>query len=688
MREPNGEISKKRIRQLVRPSRSLARPPSTLSRKTKKLTLFPLFFPLENPVPTKQPPLPPVPDRASLAAAAAQRRAAAALFRRTGGTGREPRSRPFGVALMSLPSPPPQQQQQSNEFYYQQQQHRPQQMQYQQMQYQPYHQRQQHCYYQQGGGAWPRAHGNGNGYGGTPVHGGVGANNDNDAWALDGAPELRADQGTQLAASGRLSQQKAVTPLPAVRGGGGFGLDDDNGHHLAPASVRARLAAARAALVANPESADKYGAMRTRTGLTPGGGGMKNAAGEMVLSGGKGDARAVRALLGEMAGGVGGVGAGSRRRGSRRSSEGFGSDYDDEETPPSNGGGCGRRPSDDDDAAAAARQRSSEGGAAAAAPHHHDASAFGYDDFGGGGLGGDGGGGWENEEDDVGGWAATDDVDSSPLSSGGKGKGKLGAAAATAEDGDVDGAAAAAAPKPPRPPRNCHVRLKRALAGRASLAGDGIRVTEEDEADPDAPPGTVTRVRRRSARTKHRPLEWWRCERKEYGRPHRSLPTVRAVVSLNVFCCCFFYFFGGRGLNFSPKTQKNSLFFPLSIPKSTTTTGHPDAEPELGVQGRQEGAEAPQGDDDGEGRGRTRRRQRRRGPPCPRCPSLGQPQVGPQEPQLLLSPLSAAAAEMAAAAAPVLPAATQRRRRQLDRHGSGREAAAAAGRRRGPRAGV
>jgi hypothetical protein len=86
------------------------------------------------------------------------------------------------------------------------------------------------------------------------------------------------------------------------------------------------------------------------------------------------------------------------------------------------------------------------------------------------------------------------------------------------------------------------VRLKRALAGRASLAGDGIRVTEEEEADPDAPPGTVSRVRRRSARTKHRPLEWWRCERKEYGRPHRSLPTVRAVVSFVVNVFLFFCF--------------------------------------------------------------------------------------------------------------------------------------------------
>ena len=198
-----------------------------------------------------------------------------------------------------------------------------------------------------------------------------------------------------------------------------------------------------------------------------------------------------------------------------------------------NGGGA---------AAADARPRSSEGGGDAAPYNNNDASAFDNDDFGGGGFGG---GGWENDnndEDDVGGWAATDDVDaSSPLSSGGqKGKGRR-AAAATAEgdddddeDGNGNNKAAAAAPKAPRPPRNRHVRLKRALAGRASLAGDatGLRVTEEEEVDPDAPPGTVSRVRRRSARTKHRPLEWWRCERKEYGRPHRSLPTVRAVVSV------------------------------------------------------------------------------------------------------------------------------------------------------------
>ena len=117
----------------------------------------------------------------------------------------------------------------NNEFYYQQQrpqQHQQQQMHYnqQQMQYQPYHQQQmqQQSYYQQGG-AWPRAHLRG-------------ANNNNaddgddDAWALDGAPELRADQGMQLAASRRLSLQKAVTPLPAPHlGGGGGGAFDDGG---------------------------------------------------------------------------------------------------------------------------------------------------------------------------------------------------------------------------------------------------------------------------------------------------------------------------------------------------------------------------------------------------------------------------------------------------------------------------
>ena len=536
-------FSKRKIRQLV-PSR-------TSLRREREEENSPCSCTLETPPPARPTtPHNPAPDRASLAAAAAQRRAAAALFRRTGGTGREPRSRPFGVALMSLPSPPQQQQPGNNEFYYQQQQ---QQMQYQQpyQHQQPYQQQQPYSSYQQGGENWPRAH----------LGRSDSANNDaDDAWALDGAPELRADQGTQLAASGgRLSSlQKAATPLPALGGGGGSG--DGGGRGAAPGSVRARLAAARAALVANPESADRYGAMRTRTGLTPGGGARGAAAGEgaSLLAGGRGDgdARAVRALLGEMAGGgAAGAARARRRRGGRRSSEGFGSDYDDdeedEETPPGSNARGRRRSSAENNgggAAAAARPRSSQGGADAAANaarySNNDASAFDNDDFGGGGFG-SGGGGWENtnnEEDDVGGWAATGDVDSSPLSSGGKGRAAP-AAATSEDDGDEGGdGKAAAAPKAPRPPRNRHVRLKRALAGRASLAGDGIRVTVEEEADPDAPPGTVSRVRRRSARTKHRPLEWWRCERKEYGRPHRSLPTVRAVVSFVVNVFLFFCF--------------------------------------------------------------------------------------------------------------------------------------------------
>ena len=53
---------------------------------------------------------------------------------------------------------------------------------------------------------------------------------------------------------------------------------------------------------------------------------------------------------------------------------------------------------------------------------------------------------------------------------------------------------------------------------RKSLAGHGIEAATVD-----------ARGARRSTRQRFRPLEWWRNEKVEYGRPIGSLPTVTEV---------------------------------------------------------------------------------------------------------------------------------------------------------------
>eukprot|EP00884_Botryococcus_braunii_P012619 jgi/Botrbrau1/21358/Bobra.0184s0066.2 len=106
------------------------------------------------------------------------------------------------------------------------------------------------------------------------------------------------------------------------------------------------------------------------------------------------------------------------------------------------------------------------------------------------------------------------------------------------DDADSDGAASvqdgardpspvpviishAAAPPPRRrqrgnKPRN--ERLRKAANSRKSLAGAGLQ--------PD-------HGRRRSVRERHRPLEYWRNERKVYTREYRSLPTVHHIETKN-----------------------------------------------------------------------------------------------------------------------------------------------------------
>eukprot|EP00198_Chlamydomonas_reinhardtii_P012332 XP_001701669.1 predicted protein [Chlamydomonas reinhardtii] len=60
-----------------------------------------------------------------------------------------------------------------------------------------------------------------------------------------------------------------------------------------------------------------------------------------------------------------------------------------------------------------------------------------------------------------------------------------------------------------------HVKERRFLQGRKSLAGNGLTVDEG---------GT-----RRSTRSRVRPLQYWRGEAKTYNRAHNTLPTIKAI---------------------------------------------------------------------------------------------------------------------------------------------------------------
>jgi len=72
---------------------------------------------------------------------------------------------------------------------------------------------------------------------------------------------------------------------------------------------------------------------------------------------------------------------------------------------------------------------------------------------------------------------------------------------------------ASAAKKPLRSP---HQRLKKHLKNRKSLAPHGLKTHEETGL-------------RRSTRRKVKPLHYWRNEKVEYGREHRSLATIVSI---------------------------------------------------------------------------------------------------------------------------------------------------------------
>jgi len=280
-------------------------------------------------------------------------------------------------------------------------------------------------------------------------------------------------------------------PGPSPRGAGGAGGETpmeggpeagfDRRRRSEPgappgSAVARRLDAARAALRAvAPDAGDGCG---FSTGLTP-----ARAAARV-----DGDADVVRRLLGAA---DTSDDEGEGRGGSRDDDSGY-------DTSPAGARGAVRGPAPRSRLGRASADGRGGGGAAAASPYYAPgaAGAFAFDDGDGLSPAGPSPGAWGGGDD---GW------------------------------GD-DAAFASPTPPAPRPrvERNRHVRLKRALAGRASLAGDGMRTVDPPAGG--ATPAGAAGVRR-SARAKHRPLEWWRCERKVYSREHRSLPTVAAVVT-------------------------------------------------------------------------------------------------------------------------------------------------------------
>ena len=82
-----------------------------------------------------------------------------------------------------------------------------------------------------------------------------------------------------------------------------------------------------------------------------------------------------------------------------------------------------------------------------------------------------------------------------------------------------EAAAAAAAPVPVRvrkPRGEPHQRLRNYYKNRKSLALHGLKVNEETGL-------------RRSTRRRVKPLQYWRNEKVEYERQHRSLPTIASI---------------------------------------------------------------------------------------------------------------------------------------------------------------
>ena len=81
-------------------------------------------------------------------------------------------------------------------------------------------------------------------------------------------------------------------------------------------------------------------------------------------------------------------------------------------------------------------------------------------------------------------------------------------------------ATAAPAPRARRPRGEPHKRLRNYCKNRKSLAAHGLRMADDAEKEIKV---------RRSTRTRQKPLQYWRNEKVEYGREHRSLPTIAAV---------------------------------------------------------------------------------------------------------------------------------------------------------------
>ena len=67
-----------------------------------------------------------------------------------------------------------------------------------------------------------------------------------------------------------------------------------------------------------------------------------------------------------------------------------------------------------------------------------------------------------------------------------------------------------------RPKGEPHQRLRNYYKNRKSLATHGLKISEEDGL-------------RRSTRRRVKPLQYWRNEKVEYERQHKSLPTIASI---------------------------------------------------------------------------------------------------------------------------------------------------------------
>lgn len=90
----------------------------------------------------------------------------------------------------------------------------------------------------------------------------------------------------------------------------------------------------------------------------------------------------------------------------------------------------------------------------------------------------------------------------------------FGSPVAMQEEPEEAGVARAVAPRRPR--GEPHQRLRNEYKNRKSLAPHGLRVVEETGL-------------RRSTRRRVKPLQYWRNEKVEYGREHKTLPTIASI---------------------------------------------------------------------------------------------------------------------------------------------------------------